>query len=39
LLFRDPARPRYETLSSEGLDMATDAKLAALERTFDQFAV
>jgi 2-oxoglutarate ferredoxin oxidoreductase subunit beta len=39
LLFRDPARPRYETLSSEGLDLDTDAKLAALERTFDQFAV
>jgi 2-oxoglutarate ferredoxin oxidoreductase subunit beta len=39
LLFRDPTRPRYEQLTSRGLDMTPGEKLAALNRALDHFAV
>jgi 2-oxoglutarate ferredoxin oxidoreductase subunit beta len=39
LLFRDPDRPRYETLSREGLGRSSEDKLKALDAVLDHFAV
>src|SRR5690606_15197523 len=39
VLFRDPTRPRYEEFTQQGLGMSARAKLDALERELDRFAV
>jgi 2-oxoglutarate ferredoxin oxidoreductase subunit beta len=39
VFFRDPDRPRYENMTSTGVDITADEKLAALEREFDRFAL
>ncbi len=39
VLYRDPDRPRYETFTTQGLEMSVADKLAGLEREIDKFAV
>jgi hypothetical protein len=39
LLFRDPARPRYDEISSVGLEMTVEDKLQALEKELDRFTI
>ncbi|MBT8486629.1 MAG: 2-oxoglutarate oxidoreductase [Phycisphaerales bacterium] len=39
LLFQDPERPRYEDMTTQGLDMTTEEKVRALEAEFDRFAI
>lgn len=39
LFFRDPSRPVYDDFSQQGIDMTAEARLAAIERELDRFAV
>ena len=39
IFFRDPARPRYEDLASQGLQMSPEEKLEAVNRELDRFLV
>ncbi len=39
LLFRDPDRPRYEDFTTIGLGMTAEAKLEALNKELDRFAI
>lgn len=39
LLYHNPDAPRYEDLSSQGMDMTVNEKLTALENVFDRLGV
>ena len=39
ILFQDPNRPRYDTMTSQGLGMSVDEKIEGLNRALDVFAV
>ena len=39
LLYRNPDAPRYDLMSSVGVGMARERKLAALSRELDRFAI
>ena len=39
ILFQDPSRPRYDTMTAQGLGMSVDEKIEGLNRALDVFAV
>ena len=39
ILYHDPDAPRYDLMSSVGLDMSADEKLAGLNQALDHFAI
>ncbi len=39
VLFRDPDRPRYEEVTTQGIDLPAAKRLLAIERELDRFAV
>ena len=39
LFFQDRERPRYETISTQGLEMSAEEKVDALNRELDRFAI
>jgi hypothetical protein len=39
LLYHNPDAPRYDEISVEGLGMTREAKVTALEKALDKFAI
>ena len=39
ILYHNPDAPRYDLMSSVGLDMSADEKLAGLNQALDHFAI
>jgi 2-oxoglutarate ferredoxin oxidoreductase subunit beta len=39
LFFHDPNKPRYDEITTHGLDMTVDEKLVALNKELDRFAI
>jgi 2-oxoglutarate ferredoxin oxidoreductase subunit beta len=39
ILYHNPDAPRYDIMTSKGLDMSTDEKLAGMNQALDHFAI